>query len=335
MHIRGFATVRKFIPAVIAATVLCTPVFASEISDVSTSLRAKQYAAALAKADEYLASRPDDPQMRFLKGLALTGMDRREEAISYFTKLSSDYPSMPEPYNNLAVLYAAGGQYDKARAALERAVQANPSYARAHENLADTYAQLASQSYAAMLKLEPDNANVRAKQALILSAINYRAGRTPAAPAQSAQAPITTPAAPARWEQAPTTAAASARRAQAPTTAAAPGQEAEVVAAIDEWAQAWSARDVADYLDFYSPDFRTPHHMSRAHWEAKRRARLKEASFIDVEIQSPEVSIDGTKATTTFYQSYRSDRSSSRDRKTLIWEKQDGKWKIVREDSRK
>ena len=307
MDIRKFASFRKFVPAVIAATVLCATVFADEAPDVSALLRAKQYAAALAKTDEHLAGRPNDPQMRFLRGLALTGMGRREEAISHFTKLSSDYPAMPEPYNNLAVLYAAGGQYDKARVALESAVQANPAYARAHENLADMYLQLASQSYVAMLKLEPDNANVRAKQALLLSAVDYRGERAAAAPA-------------------------AARTAAA---AVVPNQKAEVVTAIHEWAEAWSARDVAAYLDFYSPDFRTPSNMPRAAWESERRARLKGASFIHVTVRAPEVSIDGTKATAKFKQRYRSDRASSSDRKTLTWEKRGEKWKIVREDSHK
>lgn len=305
MDIRWFAAARKFIPAVITAAVLCAPVFAAEVSEVSGLLRAKQYAAALAKADEHLASRPDDSQMRFLKGLALTGMERREEAISLFTKLSADYPAMPEPYNNLAVLYAADGQYDKARAALESAVRANPSYARAHENLGDIYARLANQSYATTLKLEPDNANVRAKQALLMSSNNYRAER------------------------------AAATQASHVSTPGAANQEAEVVAAIDEWAKAWSARDVAAYLDFYSPHFRPSHKMSRAAWEAGRRTRLKEKSSIEVTVQTPEVTIDGTKATAKFDQSYRSSRYSSNDHKTLVWEKQDGKWKIVREDSRK
>lgn len=179
---RKFASFRKCVSAAIAAAVLCAPVLAAEVPDVSAMLRAKQYGAALARTDEYLVGRPTDPQLRFLKGLALAGMGRREEAIAHFTKLSSDYPAMPELYNNLAVLHAAEGQYDKARAALESAVKANPSYARAHENLADMYLQLAGLSYAEMLKLEPDHANVRAKQALVQSAVNYR-GETAAAAA--------------------------------------------------------------------------------------------------------------------------------------------------------
>jgi tetratricopeptide (TPR) repeat protein len=299
MDIRKFASFRKLVPAVIAAAVLCAPVFADDISDVSALLRAKQYATALAKTDAHLADRPDDSQMRFLRGLALTGMGRREEAISHFTKLSSDDPTMPEPYNNLAVLYAAGGEYDKARVALESAVRVNPAYALAHENLANMYVQLAIQSYAAMLKLEPDNADVRAKQALLLSAIDRR--DEPAA---------------------------------ADATAV-PNQKAQVVTAIQKWAKAWSARDVAAYLDFYSPDFHTPHNMPRADWEAERRTRLKKNSFINVAVGVPEVSIEGTTATATFYQRYRSKHFSSSDRKTLIWEKRGEKWKIVREDTSK
>jgi tetratricopeptide (TPR) repeat protein len=265
------------------------------VSDVSALLRAKQYAAALAQADEHLAARPDDPQVRFLKGLALTGLGRRDEALALLARLSADYPAMPELYNNLAVLHAAAGQYDKARAALEDAVKANPSYARAHENLGDMYLQLAAQSYAAMLKLEPNNGEVRARQALVQSAISHGGGHA----------------------------------------ASVPRQEAELVAAVNAWAQAWSARDVAAYLAFYSPDFRPPGNVPRAEWETERGSRLKEAAVIHVAVRAPEVAIDGDKATVKFEQSYQSDRTSSSGHKTLVWEKRDGAWKIVREESRK
>jgi tetratricopeptide (TPR) repeat protein len=299
MEIRGLARFRKCVSVVIAATMLCAPAYADEISDVSALLEGGQYAVALAKTDEYLSSRPNDSQMRFLKGLALTGMGRRDEAMSQFTNLTSDFPDMPEPYNNLAVLYAESGQYDKARAALERAVNVNSTYALAHENLANMYVQLAAQSYASALKLAPDNVNVRAKHALLLSAINHR-GERPATDGTSAG-----------------------------------NAKVEVLNAIQEWAKAWSARDIAAYIDFYSQDFLTPHNRPRAKWEGERRARLKEASYIKVSIQDPEISIDGMKATATFIQHYRSDRSSSLDRKTITWEKRGEKWKIVREDSRK
>src|ERR1700694_1178937 len=100
---------------------------------------------ALDKVDVVLKTPPRDPQGRFLKGLLLTEQKRVPEAIQVFTALTEDFPELPEPYNNLAVLYANQGQYDKARTALEMAIRTNPSYATAHENLGDIYAKMASQ----------------------------------------------------------------------------------------------------------------------------------------------------------------------------------------------
>jgi tetratricopeptide (TPR) repeat protein len=65
--------------------------------------------------------------------LILTEQGNSKEAIEIFTKLTQDYPELPEPYNNLAVIYASQGQYDKARAALEQSIRTHPSYATAYE----------------------------------------------------------------------------------------------------------------------------------------------------------------------------------------------------------
>ena len=88
----------------------------------------------------YIRDRPKDAQGRFLKGQILTEMNKPADAIAVFTKLTEDYPELPEPYNNLAVLYAQQKQYDKARTALEMAIRTHPSYAIAYENLGDVYA---------------------------------------------------------------------------------------------------------------------------------------------------------------------------------------------------
>ncbi|MDE2605385.1 MAG: tetratricopeptide repeat protein, partial [Burkholderiales bacterium] len=135
-------------PAVLAAALLASGAArADDYADVNQLLHTGKVTEALAKADHYLSAKPKDPQMRFLKGVALTEAGRTAEAIATFQKLTEDYPELPEPYNNLAVLYAGQGQFDKARAALEMAIRTNPSYATAHENLGDVYAKLASQAY--------------------------------------------------------------------------------------------------------------------------------------------------------------------------------------------
>ena len=142
---------------------------ADEYADVNKLVSSRKLGEALIKADLYMADKPRDPQMRFIKGVIFTDMGQPAEAMAIFAQLNQDYPELPEPYNNLAVLYAGQGQLDKARVALEMAIRTNPSYATAHENLGDVYMQLAGQSYAKALQFEPRNAGVPAKLALIRS----------------------------------------------------------------------------------------------------------------------------------------------------------------------
>ncbi|NVM80152.1 ketosteroid isomerase-like protein [Duganella sp. SG902] len=129
------------------------PARADDYADVSKLAKAGKVVEALNKTNEYLSKRPNDPQMRFMKGVLLTEQNKSEEAIAVFTKLTEDYKDLPEPYNNLAVLYAANGQYDKARVALEKAIRTNPSYQTAYENLGDIYGKMASQAYDKALAL--------------------------------------------------------------------------------------------------------------------------------------------------------------------------------------
>lgn len=135
----------------------------AEHADVNRLLRAGQYAQALAKADQHLAANPKDAQMRFLKGVVQSESGQVTEAMATFTDLTREFPELPEPYNNLAVLQANQGQFDKARVALEMAVRTNPSYATAHENLGDVYAKLAAQSYTRAQQIDPANTTVGPK----------------------------------------------------------------------------------------------------------------------------------------------------------------------------
>jgi Tfp pilus assembly protein PilF len=64
------------------------------------------------------------------------------------------------------VLYAAAGELDKARAALEMALLARPDYATAHENMGDVYLQMAADAYQRASTLQPNNRTVSNKLAL-------------------------------------------------------------------------------------------------------------------------------------------------------------------------
>ena len=153
---------------------------ADDYADVSKLASAGQLSQALAKADSYLAGKARDPQMRFIKGVILTEMGRSADAMNIFQQLVEDYPELPEPYNTLAVLYAAQRQFDKARASLELAIRSNPAYATAHENLGDIYLQLASQSYSQALQLDASKTGLAPKLAMIRSIVGADPSASPA-----------------------------------------------------------------------------------------------------------------------------------------------------------
>lgn len=150
---------------------------------------------ALDKVEALLKAQPKDAQARFLKGLLLIDQKRVPEAIQIFTGLTEDYPELPEPYNNLAVLYASQGEYDKAKSALELAIHAHPSYATAHENLGDIYAQLASRAYERALQLDKNNATAQAKLATLKDLLSKAAAQRALAAPSSSQAEPASPAA--------------------------------------------------------------------------------------------------------------------------------------------
>jgi Flp pilus assembly protein TadD/ketosteroid isomerase-like protein len=161
-------SVKRFGALMGVLAVLCgAPAFADEPAEVTKLMRAGQLPAALQRVEQALAQHPRDAQMRFLKGLILSEQNKTAEAITVFTKLTEDFPDLPEPYNNLAVLYASSGQYDRARTALESAIRTNPTYATAHENLGDIYAKLASQAYDKALQLDSGNVGAKSKLTMV------------------------------------------------------------------------------------------------------------------------------------------------------------------------
>jgi tetratricopeptide (TPR) repeat protein len=316
---------------------------ADELQNAQQLLKQGQLDRAMERVDAFLKSRPKDARGRFLRGLILTEQKKPAEAIKVFTALTHEYPELPEPYNNLAVLYAAQGEYDKARAALEMAIRTHPSYATAHENLGDIYAKMASQAYDRALQLDKGNAPLQTKLNLIndLFSTGPQPPRVSAAakpaPAKVAVAPA--PAKPAEAAKAPpakepAAAGAAPAPAQPPAKPAArPQRNAdEVLKAVGQWARAWSENDVAAYLAHYAPGFETPGGEAREAWEAQRRARIAKPRRIQVEIESPRVTFnDDGRATVNFRQHYRSETFKATSNKTLVMIRSGDRWLIQQE----
>lgn len=339
------------------AVLLCTSLAAraDDIQEANQLFRQGQHSQALDKVNGLLASNPKDAQARFLRGLILTEQGNTADAIKAFSALTEDYPELPEPYNNLAVLYASQGQYDKARLALEKAIRTHPSYTTAHENLGDIYAKMASQAYDRALQLDRSNPATQTKLAMIKDLFADGAHSKAAPPHNSAAPAIaaeienkTEPAAPvvSAARVAPVASAvpvasaapvemepAAAKKSTEPAPAV--DNRGEVLKTVNAWVAAWSSRDVRKYLSFYSADFKTPAGESRAAWEASRRERISTPKSIRVGISNATVKFsDSDHATVKFRQSYQAKHLKTSSNKTLLMVKSGGKWLIQEEHAR-
>ena len=384
-------SLRRRVTATVATALLvgASTAYANN-ADITSLLQGSQPEQALKLIDQRLSATPKDPQLRFLQGVAFAMANKNKEAIDTFTQLTKEFPELPEPYNNLAVLYANQNQLDKSRQALEQAIRTNPSYSTAHENLGDIYAKLASQAYSKALQLDGSHAqSVQPKLALIhdlFSTGQAQAQAQALAQAPSAPAPVTATATQAvsssTTAPAQATVVAAAATAQpvasaqpatatpVTETASSPATEpkaetktiakaepkaepkavatadagqaakadtppaanvAEVEAAVRTWAKAWAAKDMANYLAAYSPNFQTPGNQSRKAWEAERRARIVGKRSISVNLADLTITTQNDRATARFRQHYRADTLNVSSRKTLQLELRKGQWLIVSE----
>jgi tetratricopeptide (TPR) repeat protein len=343
----------------VALLSLASAVHADTLQDIGKQIKQGQNAQALEQIDKYLAAKPKDAQGRFLKGIVLTEMNKTAEAIAVFSKLTEDYPELPEPYNNLAVIYAQQKQYDKAKQALEMAIRTHPSYATAHENLGDIYARLASQAYDRALQIDSSNSSAQNKLALIrdLMSTTGRPAKTgkpvvaemrPPEPVKLAEAPKAAVVAPPVATSTPlvTVPVATAPVAvpapiatppkpveSAKPAAAKPASDAttEITNAVGLWTAAWSRKDVKAYLAAYARDFKTPAGESRATWDAQRQKRIAKPGTIQISYENLRVNVDGDTATVKFRQHYKSASLNTSSNKVLIMGKRDGKWQILQE----
>lgn len=330
---------------------------ANALDDIYALADHKKFDTALQQLNKFLSNNPSKAeiaQARFLKGLILTETKQHEEAIEVFSSLSKDFPELPEPYNNLAVLYAEQGQFVKAQEALLLAIKAHPKYATAHENLGDIYAKMASQSYANAIELNQDNPTLISKLHKVKTLFAEGKIEPPPAtgtvPVQSAA--VMPPKKSSSNKSAPTpnktqaSASPSPATQQNSTTSATPNhtnasKTGETTKSIQEvqqtvygWAEAWSSKNLNHYIDAYSTKF-TPIGKvakSRSVWESERRRIIGKPGQIQVQIADLKIiMLTENRAQATFLQNYQSKNYKDSVKKTLSFEREKNQWKIVRE----
>ena len=348
-------------PAALAGFV-CVSVFSTalshasqaEVNEVTQLLESGRTAEAAQRIQSYLKQNSSDVQMRFLQGVVATEQQKYEQAIKIFTALTQDYPALPEPYNNLAVLYAAKGEERKATQVLEQAIRTNPSYATAHENLGDLYARMASDAYAKALQLDSNRKAVQPKLAIIKQI--FPSQNAPVLPAAAppvavaaptmakAEMPIAAPvvAEPSANKTAEPEVSATVAKPIAPVATVAPSAPAksaadtQAAAAVEKavlaWAKAWEQQNMAAYYAAYSNHF-DPQGPTLAAWKADRKNRIVDKPAITVEVRDLKVTVHGERASASFRQHYASGSYKATTRKTLRMQYEGEKWRIIREET--
>ena len=276
---------------------LCAmPALADDYSEVTQLLHSGKLSQAQALAQSHISNNPRDPQMRFLQAEVLTQLGQTTEAIDLLEALRAEYPELPEPYNNLAALYAKQGQYDRARGALEMAIKTNPRYVTAMENLGDVYAKLASEQYAKALALSPASTTLPVKIDRLTQVFDTTATETLAIDPSDAHDPI--------------------------------------AQALRDWAKAWSLRDMPSYLASYAPDFQPAKQQSLADWRTERYQRIRSKNRIQISLKDLRIQhLADDTARATFIQTYQADGLSLTHQKVMEFKRIDNRWLIQRESS--
>nr|WP_217451104.1 tetratricopeptide repeat protein [Comamonas jiangduensis] len=125
----------------------------SPTAEVAKLLEQGKLSEAAQRAQNHLKQNANDVPMRFLQGVIATEQRKYDQAIQIFTALTQDYPGLPEPYNNLAVVYAAKGEERKAAKCLSRPFAPTPA-TPPRMRIWATYARMASDAYAKALQLD-------------------------------------------------------------------------------------------------------------------------------------------------------------------------------------
>lgn len=183
------------------------------LNDINQALREGDKETALLLAEEARAEFPRDIQLRFVRAVVLDDFGRTAEAVTEFESINSDFPELPEPYNNLAVIFANEGKYAQAERLLQQALTARPGYVTARENLGDLYVAMAVDAYQRAGKLDPTSTALVRKLSLARE-LNVEVRKARNLPVMSL--PLTGPGAVNPQSQTPTAAPAGAPRSPTP-----------------------------------------------------------------------------------------------------------------------
>ena len=303
---------KRFLIAVLFSVFAFSNYSFADISKLNKLIEEKDYLAAKKIVQQLLDSDKENPQLLFIHGVLLSELGEIDEAINVFVSLTKSHPALPEPYNNLAVLYAQNGNFDLAKTALEKSIKTHPSYATAHVNLGDLYTRMASESYNQALQIDKSNKNAKTKLSLIKKLFNFQPINKNIVLAENTE-----------------------QKSQSFNEI---NNKEEIInekifVMIDNWKNAWMSQNFDQYIGYYSDNFKNNKGMDLEKWKQFRKPRVINKTSINLKLENIEISKDKNLYSVSFTQIYQSGDIDSTTKKTLLIESIGDQLKIVNEIS--
>lgn len=302
---------KRFLIAVLLFVFAFSHYSFADISKLNKLIEEKDYIEAKKIVQQLLDSDKENPQLLFIDGVLLSELGEIDNAINVFVSLTKSHPTLPEPYNNLAVLYAQSGNFDLARTALEKSIKTHPSYATAHVNLGDLYTRMASESYNQALQIDKSNKNAKTKLSLIKKLFNFQPIDKNIVLAQDAKKTQSFNEVKNKEEDI----------------------NEKIFVMIDNWKNAWMSQNFDQYIGHYSDNFKNNKGMDIEKWKQFRKPRIVNKPSINIKLNNIEISKNNNLFSVSFIQIYQSGNIDSTTKKTLLIELVDNHLKIVNEIS--
>ena len=312
---------KQFLTAIAAVMMIISFHCKADIKLINKLIEDKNYEQAQIEINALLKSDSDNPQLLFINGVLLSESNKVDEAIKVFESLTKTHPNLPEPYNNLAVLYAQQGDFPKAKHALEQSIKTHPSYATAHINLGDLYTRMASESYNQALQIDGSNKSAKTKLSLIKKLFNFQPIRK--------NIEITKKA--SNESEAPKIQELDSKNIIENTSNNI--SLTEIESFIDGWKTSWEQQNFESYINCYSLKFKNNNGQNFEQWKIYRKPRVTNKEKIEIKLTNIKITEINNGFEVSFIQEYKSGNIDSRTNKKLIIETVDNQIKIINEIS--
>ena len=260
---------------------------------------------ALVEIDLLLESDSNNHNLLFLRAVTLTKLEQKDLAIKTYISLIEKFPKLPEPYNNLAVLYAEQNKLLEAKQILEKALKTNNSYSIAHINLGDVYTRMASDAYRKAFELD-ESPVANNKLQLINELFSYSPNM------QRNDLVDTAPKSEIKSKE---------------------QKLADLALFVERWKTSWEDKDLETYFSSYSKYFKVKGDINYKDWKRTRTEKIINKKEINIQLTKIKYKFKEGLWFINMSQAYNSGNYSDKENKTLVIINESGDYKIIEENT--